>query len=170
MAEGLLVEIMPNGQPLEQGRQGIVLVTDVLNYAMPLIRYRIGDIASGEPAECKCGRGLPRLKGIIGRVTDFLVGSDGRIVSGAALTVAMVARRPSLGQVQIVQNQRGQVLFRIASPKGTESSKADLLFLRSEAEGYLGSPVSVDFEFVDQILPEPSGKMLFSKSSVPTFV
>ena len=64
---------------------GAVLVTDLLNGAMPLIRYRIGDMAAWADGPCPCGRGLPRLERVAGRVTDFLVGADGRLVSGVYL-------------------------------------------------------------------------------------
>ena len=80
---------------------------------MPLIRYRIGDLGMWEEGRCSCGRGLPRLRSVSGRVTDFLVGSDGRLVSGVFLATYVIGRRPSLGQVQIQQETAGQVLFRI---------------------------------------------------------
>ena len=82
MAEGLYLEIeTPNG-PAAPGEMGAVLVTDLLNGAMPLIRYRIGDMAAWADGPCPCGRGLPRLERVAGRVTDFLIGADGRLVSG----------------------------------------------------------------------------------------
>ena len=64
------------------GELGQVLVTDLLNLAMPLIRYRIGDMAIYDETPCKCGRSLPRLKKVAGRVTDFLVGRRREISVG----------------------------------------------------------------------------------------
>src|SRR5262249_36293897 len=85
MAEGLYIEIDIGGRPAAPGQTGGILVTDLLNGAMPLIRYRIGDLGAWADGPCPCGRGLPRLRNVAGRVTDFLVGCDGRLVSGVYL-------------------------------------------------------------------------------------
>ena len=129
MAEGLYVEVVCGDRPARPGELGAVLVTDLLNLAMPLIRYRIGDMAVPAAGVCPCGRGLPRLQSVQGRVTDFLVGTDGRLVSGAALTVLVVAKRPSLGQVQIWQDAPGQVLYKVAKRGGNGLDAADREFL-----------------------------------------
>ena len=95
-SEGILLEVVCGRRHAQTGEMGEVIVTDLLNFAMPMIRYRIGDMAVSKEGDCVCGRGLPRLQKVEGRVTDFLVGSDGRLVSGAFLTVAMVAKRHHL--------------------------------------------------------------------------
>ncbi len=166
MAEGLYVEIERNGGPVPAGEPGSILVTDLLNFAMPLIRYRIGDVGALMQGVCQCGRNLPRLEGIQGRVTDFLVGGDGRLVSGAALTVAVIAKRPTLGQVQLIQDRPGQVLFKIAPKNGVDPSPEDLHFLQEETKKYLGERLESEVEFVTEIPCEPSGKFIFSKSRV----
>jgi phenylacetate-CoA ligase len=166
MAEGLHVEVMCGDRPARSGELGTVLITDLLNFGMPLIRYRIGDMAVPAEGPCPCGRVLPRLQRVEGRVTDFLVASDGTtLVSGAVLTVAVVARRPTLGQVQICQEAPGRVLFKIAPPDGRHASPADLQFLESETRHYLGTTTKVEFEFVEAIASEPSGKHIFCRSS-----
>jgi phenylacetate-CoA ligase len=77
-AENLVVEILDErGAPCEPGQVGRVAVTDLHNFAMPLIRYDIGDYAEvGAP--CDCGRGLPVLANIAGRVRNMLVTADGK--------------------------------------------------------------------------------------------
>ena len=166
MAEGLIVEIIHGNRQCEPGEIGEVVVTDLLNYAMPLIRYRIGDMAAYHPEPCACGRGLPRLKQIAGRVTGFLVGCDGRLVSGAALTITIVAARPRLGQVQLRQEARGQVLCRIATRSDSPPTECDYRFLTAEIRKYLGQDTRVDVERVDKMVPEASGKFIFSHSRV----
>src|SRR5207245_8182297 len=141
------------------GEMGSVLVTDLLNGAMPLIRYRIGDVACWAPGDCPCGRGLPRLGRVSGRVTDFLVGADGRLVSGVFLATYVVAQRPSLGQVQIVQNRPGAVVYRIC-PGGAFAPAADLPYLEAASREYLGTGTAVGWEVVPEIPCEPSGKFL----------
>jgi len=76
-SEGVLVEVLDqHGRPCAPGEVGRVVVTGLHNFAMPLVRYELGDFAEvGEP--CACGRGLPVLRRIAGRVRNMLVTSSG---------------------------------------------------------------------------------------------
>ena len=170
MAEGLYVEVeTPNG-PAAPGETGSILVTDLLNYAMPLIRYRIGDLGSFAAGDCSCGRGLPRLDRLAGRVTDFLVGTEGQLVSGVFLATYVVAHRPSLGQVQIVQQRKGAVTYRIR-PGSDFQGERDVDYLRSTTRKYLGAQAEIESEVVEELPGESSGKFLFSRSTVtPNFL
>jgi phenylacetate-CoA ligase len=165
MAEGIYVEIEgPNG-PAAPGAVGNILVTDLLNHAMPLIRYRIGDLGAWAEGDCPCGRCLPRLKSVTGRVTDFLVACDGALVSGVYLATYVVAQRPSLGQVQILQDRPGAVRYRI-KPGRDFRPVEDVEYLRAATREHLGNGAEVDWESVHELGPEPSGKFLFSRSTV----
>jgi len=165
MAEGLYVEVVDrNGQPVPDGETGDILVTDLLNYGMPLIRYRIGDRGALAVGKCPCGRGLPRLKSIAGRVTDFIVGADKQLVSGVFLATYVIAQRPSLGRVQIVQSRLGDVLFRVCPGKDFNLDK-DRDYLFTEMRKYVG-PLTMDIKLVKEIPQERSGKLLFCKSEV----
>ncbi len=77
-AEGVIVEIIDDdGEPCKPGEVGRVVVTSLHNFAMPLIRYEIGDLAQ-RGAACPCGRGLPVIAKIYGRVRNMLTLPDGR--------------------------------------------------------------------------------------------
>jgi phenylacetate-CoA ligase len=165
MAEGLYVEVVRGDRPARPGELGSVLVTDLLNLAMPLIRYRIGDMAALDHSPCACGRQLPRLQRLEGRVTDFVVGADGRLVSGVFLATYLVAMRPSLGQVQLWQEAPGRVLYKVRPNDKQALGSADLHFLEAETKRYLGHDVRVDHECVAELPREPSGKYLFCRSS-----
>lgn len=170
MAEGLVVEIETPRGPAKPGQMGSILVTDLLNTAMPLIRYRIGDLGTWAVGACACGRNLPRLARVSGRVTDFLVGTDDQLVSGVFLATYVVAQRPSLGQVQIRQDEPGAVLYRIV-PGGAFDPVADLDYLTQTTRRYLGANLQVQVERVESLPSEASGKFLFSRSSVsPAFL
>src|SRR5258707_764531 len=79
VAEGYIVETLRDGQPAKPGEVGEIVITDLNNYCMPFIRYRIGDLAEVLPeATCRCGRGAPRLGAIEGRVQSIIQGTDGR--------------------------------------------------------------------------------------------
>ena len=77
-SENLLLEILrEDGTPCDAGETGRVVVTDLHNFAMPLIRYDIGDYAeTGSP--CPCGRGLPVIRRIAGRASNVCVDPTGR--------------------------------------------------------------------------------------------
>lgn len=165
MAEGLYFEIVAGDRLAEPGEIGKIVVTDFLNDAMPLVRYEIGDMASYDPSPCPCGRGLPKLRSVAGRVTDFVVGHDGRLVSGVFLATYVIARRPSLGQVQIWQEDPGRLLYKIAPLGGGQTANADLEFLRSATREHVGHDTEVEFDFVAELAPEPSGKFVFCRST-----
>ena len=166
MQEGLYIEVIKEGRHLEEGETGELIVTDLLNFAMPFIRYRIGDAACWKQGNCRCGRGLRRLSNIAGRTTEFLLGADGRLCSGAALTVALAAERPSLGQIQLEQNEQNRIICRIAPKKGHVTFTEDKKYLIQKVKQYLGDGTLVDFEIVPRIEHEPSGKYRFSKSTL----
>jgi phenylacetate-CoA ligase len=170
MAEGLYVEVVRGDRAAAPGETGAILVTDLLNRALPLIRYRIGDAGSWEGGACPCGRGLPRLRSVAGRVTEFLVGADSRLVSGVFLATYVVGQRVSLGQVQIEQTEPGRVLYRVKPGPGFDPGP-DLGYLEGLTRRYLGEGTVAEFELVEELRPEPSGKFRFSRSTVvPDFL
>jgi phenylacetate-CoA ligase len=170
MAEGLYLEIETPTGPASPGQVGSILVTDLLNKAMPLIRYRIGDLGAWAAGECACGRGLPRLAAVHGRSTDFLVGADGRLVSGVFLATYVVAQRPSLGQVQLRQTRAGAVTYRVRPGRDFDPTR-DAAYLRDATRTHLGVESVAQIELVEELPTEPSGKFLFSCSSVaPEFL
>lgn len=170
MAEGIHLEVVRNGRPAEPGEDGEILVTDLMHRAMPLIRYRIGDVGAWEEGSCRCGRSLPRLRRVTGRATDFLVGHDGRMVAGPFLAHSLVAKCPGLAKLQIRQDRIGQIHLRIKpSTKFTEADHTE--FLQATVRRYLGEATDVGWEFVDELPTESSGKYLFCRSSVaPAFL
>src|SRR5260370_13211698 len=83
-ADTFVVEIVPNDAIAKPA--GRIVITDLLNLSMPLIRYEIGDVAAwAEDPNCPCGRNLPLLTEVQSRTTGFLVLSDGRHISGPPL-------------------------------------------------------------------------------------
>jgi phenylacetate-CoA ligase len=166
MAEGLYVEIVRDGRAVGAGESGEILVTDLLNYGMPMIRYRIGDMGCWAEGPDRSGRNLPRLQSVEGRITDFVVGCHGQLVSGVFLATYVVAHRPSLGLVQLRQDTPGVLLYRIIrGPEFRESE--DLEYLRAATSEYLGRDAIAHFEYVDELPRSPSGKLLFCLSEVP---
>jgi len=83
VSEKCFIEVIKeDGTIAEEGEIGEIVSTDLLNYAMPFIRYKVGDLAIPDSSLCKCGRGLPLLKKIIGRSHDFITSKHGDKVHG----------------------------------------------------------------------------------------
>lgn len=75
-AERVIVEVVRNGESVADGQEGEFVITDLDNYAYPLIRYATGDIGAIHTEPCNCGRGLPVLRSIDGRIVDYISSSS----------------------------------------------------------------------------------------------
>jgi len=74
-----IIEILDaKGNPVKPGEVGEVVCTGLVNFDQPLIRYRIGDLMRLGTGPCSCGRNMPIIEEIVGRVEDTVVGKDGR--------------------------------------------------------------------------------------------
>ena len=81
--QAVLVEVLrDDGTPAKPGETGRIVVTSLANYAMPLIRYDIGDLGAWAEAPCGCGRVWPSLGAVTGRISDTFVTADGTLVAG----------------------------------------------------------------------------------------
>jgi phenylacetate-CoA ligase len=163
-ADGILLEIVAGDRPARPGEEGAVVVTDLSNFAMPLIRYQIGDVAVASDRTCPCGRGLPLLESVVGREADYVVTPVGDLVSGISLTDHFASNVPGLAQLQIVQEEVSKFLFRMVRDHdftaASEQRVAELVM------HFFGPNVKYRCEFVDRIPQEPSGKYRFCISHV----
>lgn len=157
--ENLLVELVVREhggpRPAEEGETGEVVLTDLHNYGMPLIRYASGDLAvSRGRAPCPCGRTLARIGPIEGRVTETLVDGDGGKVAGLLFIVAMVGLGQSCEAFQVVQHHDRSVTVRVSGNHLAAEAEARL---RARVTPYLrGLPLRI--ERVDELPLDPSGK------------
>lgn len=159
-AECLLVEFVSGGSAVEPGKDGDIIITDLLNFGMPLIRYRIEDIGVPTNRRCSCGRGLPLMEMVAGRVTDFLLSPNGQRISGVFLATYLITNAPGVRQVQIVQDANDSLLLRIV--RGAAFNDDSMSFFHRKVAEFLGCEMKIKYEFVDAIHKEPSGKYRFS--------
>ena len=160
----LVVEFINDaGEPCRSGERGHIVITDLTNFAMPFIRYRIEDIGVPLDAPCPCGRGLPLMKELTGRKSDILRTPEGEFVSANALTTLLSAI-PGLRQAQLVQERLDLLVVRVVKRAAyDEASEAEF---RRQLERYFGPKMKFQFEYVDEIPPLPSGKYRFSISKL----
>ncbi|MFN8464424.1 MAG: hypothetical protein U0X20_02690 [Caldilineaceae bacterium] len=162
---GNYVEILDDdGQPVPEGMEGNIVVTNLNNYAMPLIRYAIGDRGiMAQPGACACGRSGQILQRVSGRNVDVFLLRDGTHVDGACF-FHMLRSRDWVRKFQIIQADYAWVVFRVAAQGAYRTN--ELEEITCETRLVMGKECRVDFEFVDDIAPSPSGKYRFTISEV----
>lgn len=163
-AEHLYLEFVKGGAHAAEGEMGEIIVTDMMNYGMPLIRYNIKDVGRPLDGLCQCGRSLPLMELGQGRVTDFLVTPAGKYVSGIAVCTFVITNIPGIRQIQIIQDSREHILVKLArNDKFTDEA---LAALNRNFDRFLDADVKRDFEYVESIPSEQSGKYRFCISNV----
>lgn len=157
--------LRPDGAPCAPGERGEIVVTDLLNRAMPFIRYRTGDVAVPGDGACPCGRGFPLLASVEGRTSELLVGRNGKFYS--CLGPRFFGHDiEGIGQMQVLQESLDLVVLKIVrGPEWTDENEGKLT---GRLDDLLGG-VGVEFVYVDAIPPAPSGKFPFTISKVSPF-
>lgn len=159
--EHLYIEFLrEDGSPAAPGEPGTIVVTDLMNRAMPFIRYRVEDVGVPSDRKCKCGRGLPLMESVTGRVADFLIKKDGSRVAGVSLIENTLTKMPGIVQMQIVQESMDSLVVRVVP--GAEFKESTQGGLRDYLTELFGSGTAVEISIVDAIAPEASGKYRFS--------
>jgi phenylacetate-CoA ligase len=154
-SDGVFVELVRDGRPVGPGEPGSVVVTDLTNRAMPMIRYQVGDVASWAGRACSCGRGLPLLERIEGREADYVTTAGGELVSGISLTENFAMLVPGIAQLQIVQEEVDHFTFRIV--RGDEFGPESLARISDLVAERFGPETRYECEYVEAIPQEPSG-------------
>jgi phenylacetate-CoA ligase len=164
-AEDIIVEIVDaSGRVLPPGEAGEIVVTHMATREFPFIRYLTGDVGVLDEEACECGRGLPMLKEIQGRTSDFVVASDGTLMHGLAL-IYVVRDLPGIEKFKIIQETKQ--LTRIILVTGSEFTESLVRTIETGFKARLGEDVRVVVERASEIPPEASGKFRYVVSRVP---
>lgn len=164
-AEDIIVEIIdPEGSPLPAGEAGEIVVTHLATRDFPFIRYRTGDVGALDTKPCPCGRGLPLLREIQGRSTDFVVANDGTVMHGLAL-IYILRDLPQVGSFKIVQESLS--LTKVFVVAAGEFPDEIIEKIQRGFQSRLGQNVTVAVELVKEIPAEKSGKFRYVVSKVP---
>ncbi len=156
----VLLEI-DSEQPYKQ--PGEILITQLNNYAMPFIRYRIGDIGLLSDEVCPCGNQLPVLKELLGRSTATFRTKNGELIHGGYFTQQFYDIE-GVTQFQLIQETIDQCVLKLV--KNQQWTEDTGNYLIQKIKDALGSEVSVSVEFVDEIALPLSGKREFTISKV----
>jgi phenylacetate-CoA ligase len=155
-AETVLVEILDSdGKPCPPGEAGRVIVTSFYNYAMPLIRYEIGDFAAAAHEQPKCSTRLPALEKIMGRYRNAFTLRNGRTIY-PYVPVSHLQKYLSFAQVQIVQTDLTSIEVRYVPLNRNENVNRD--GLETCLRALIDPSFNVEAVAVDEISRSPSGK------------
>jgi len=170
MATHFLEILKPDGSSCINGKIGDVVVTPLTNYTMPLIRYKIGDRAAMSDESCPCGRGMPMLKGIEGRSTSSFRNRQGDIIAPEYfihLIGVLLNKGGFTEKFQVIQENWNLVVVKLVVNLRDEHVFQPLLAeIEAKIQLVMGEETRVEFEFVDDIPPSPSGKYLYTISKI----
>jgi len=163
----VVVEIVADGRAAAAGETGEVFCTALHSFAMPILRYRIGDLAERGPSPCPCGYPGSTLGGVRGRRLDYYPLPDGRQLHHYELTAPIIGTpdlRSWVARFQVVQLRRDRFVLRLAAADPSRAEPRERI--RAELSRILGPGVELRVELVDELDFEPSGKFRWSRSLV----
>jgi phenylacetate-CoA ligase len=143
--------------------EGKLLFTDLLNYAMPLIRYENQDLGVLTDRSCSCGRGLPLIDSLYGRVMDFLLTKKG--TWERSTTLGIVDKDPLFEWVasyQFFQEEKGIVTILLKPWSSEEKIPRKDDMEKKLAEIWPKDEMEIKIEVVDHLKLSPSGKQMYS--------
>jgi phenylacetate-CoA ligase len=163
--EHFFIEVVDDqGEPVPPGHEGRLLITAFYNYAMPFIRYEIGDRGVVLPDQCPCGRGLTLLGPLSGRTTDFLEFPNGRVVPYLYFNYFFEQYGDRLQGFQVTQLE--PALLQVALlPLGTLAAD-DIAVITRRLRDYIGAAVEVRVTPTQQLELTPAGKLRHVRSLV----
>jgi phenylacetate-CoA ligase len=150
----------PDLSHVGKGKQAELVVTDLNNYGMPMIRYVVGDEATMLDEPCRCGRGLSMLSKISGRTADYLVKADGSRVSGISMVEQTLTSIPGIRELQIVQNSF--VDFELYMVRSKDFSPETISMLKQALRDVFGEKIVVNVNSVNSLPKTNRGKSRFS--------
>lgn len=156
--EAVYVEIEPDNLTGSPGL-GRVILTDLHNYTMPIIRYDIGDLAAFSNESCLCGRALPLLRDIAGRTSDVIVTPDGRRIHTIIfyyILYGLESRGGGIKKFQVVRDAPNSYTMKLV--KDANFRERDFTLVKRKIAAYLGSQVEMRYQFVNSIGHTAAGK------------
>lgn len=163
-AEDIIVEIIDeNGNVQPAGVAGEIVTTHFATSDYPFIRYRTGDLGTLGNEPCACGRGLPLLKEIQGRSTDFVIAADGTVIHGLAL-IYVLRDLPEVDAFKIIQESLEEIQVLVVPHENFNLNVVNKI--TSGLKARLGQTVRIKIEKLTEIPAEKSGKHRYVKSLI----
>jgi phenylacetate-CoA ligase len=166
--DSIIMEFVKDGRNVAPGERGEILCTSLINETMPLIRYRMEDIGIQVEDRCPCGRSLPLMKMVEGRTDDFLMSTDGRIIPPTVFFPFPFKDYDEIRQFRVIQEKIDNLSIQIVPRGNFQNSSMIVNDALGNIRGLFGERMQVNFEIVEEIERDPSGKVRKIISRIPT--
>lgn len=160
-SDSLVVECVRDGVPVPHGEEGDMVVTNLHSDAAPLIRYVLGDAVKLSSAKCECGRELPMMESVTGRIADYFVLPGGRRISPYSVTSAL-RDVPGMRRFQVVQEAIELIRVNVLKDECAPGPEA----VQNTVLKALGVRLEVAVDYVESLPRDPSGKFKIVKSMI----
>ncbi len=157
---GLYFEVLKDGRQVYD-EYGDLVITDLFNKAMPIIRYKIGDIGRISMRSCVCGFPSPMLEDVVGRHADIFRKSDGTLVPGINYDDPSQDELGGIDRYQIVQKDYGA--FDLNVVRNAQHHTGEIEFIQDRLSVLMNERLRFRVKYVEDIPREPSGKVRFMK-------
>ncbi len=164
----VIIEIIDeNGNRCKPGQIGEILVTDLDNYAFPFIRYKIGDLGIRSDKKCSCGRSLPLLEKIEGRIFDIVTGTNNNHVTGNYWTL-LRNKINGIEKIQVIQEKKNEIQINLQV--GELFNDHEYNNIIKNVKNQLGNDLAINIDIVDDIPLTESGKFRWVISKVSPYL
>lgn len=162
--DGVILEVMRDGRQAEEGERGEVVLTALHSFAMPFLRYRLGDIVTRGAAACACGAPFSTIASIQGRMIDYFHLPAGRLLHPYEIVSILRTTCDWILEYRLIQPRQDAIVLQILPSR--PAAEGRLAELRQRIGAVAGPGTAVTVEVVDAIPLEPSGKFRVSRSFV----
>lgn len=153
------VEVIATDGHRANGADGEIVITALNNYAMPFLRYRTGDVGRESAEPCPCGRGLPTLQSVSGRMFEVLINAKGDRIDPHFFSHLFHTEAPGgLRRFQVIQEDYARLKIKLALEPGASWPHNGDLKLTEKIRRVMGPDCAIDYQIVDDIPLAKSGK------------
>lgn len=164
--DSVVTEILNGSRPAKPGEEGRLVGTALHSYAMPFIRFELGDMVTAGTETCRCGQPFSTLRGIRGRIIDYFTMPDGTLLHPYEIAEALKDDGMSwVARYELVQHTKNRIVL-TAVPR-TQPSAETIRKMRAAVATVVGPAVEFDVEIVERIDPGETGKYRIYRSMVP---
>ena len=158
------IEILDeNDEPVKDGESGSIVITTLTKRAMPMIRYRLGDMVVKSSQLCECGSNFPVIGAISGREKEGIRSPKGTYISTAPME-EILSKSGKMSEYQAVHYGNSDILIKVVciNERFTVNDEEEI---RKDIHDCLDCSMNISFKYVDEIKPLPNGKMIHIISS-----
>ncbi len=155
-SDTVVLELLNNGKPALPGERGTVVITNLHSFAMPIIRYELGDICIPTGEACSCGSQLPMMSVVEGRIDDMIYTPSGKVISPNSITNALEDVE-GISRFRVIQERLELLIAQIVKGNGFSSNTPTRT--KELLKELVGEKMEVEVQLVNEIPRAHTGKI-----------